>query len=189
MYRSKLNEIQYFLNQKATQEGKAAFQKFVPTSQKVYGVRLPEINNLVKQYKKEGIDLVIELWEAGSFEERLLSAKLLGKLAKKEPRKTLQLIHQFSSDITDWAVCDTLGTQSIKAIAKEYHQEVFALSEQLILSRNPWQRRLGIVLLEGYTKDKNFHGPISSFLELVKEDKEYYVKKAVEWIKRDLKKT
>ena len=186
---SKLNEIQSILNQRGTEVGKASFQKFVPTSQRVYGVRLPEINNLANQYKKEGIELVGELWEAGAFEERLLAAKLLGKLAKKQPQKTLHLVEQFSSDITDWAMCDTLGTQSIKPIAKEYHEAVFALSKKLLVSNNPWQRRLGIVLLEGYTKDKHYHSQIKFYLELVEADKEYYVKKAVEWIKRNLAKT
>jgi 3-methyladenine DNA glycosylase AlkD len=189
MDHSKRNEIQSFLKQKATEEGKAAFQKFVPTSQKVYGVRLPEINHLANQYKKEGIELAIALWEAGSFEERLLAAKLLGKGAKTQPQKTLQCIQQFSSDITDWAVCDTLGTQSIKTMAKEHHQEIFALSKKLLVSSNPWQRRLGMVLLEGYTKDKQHHSQIHSHLEIVKDDKEYYVKKAVEWIKRNLQKS
>ncbi len=186
---SKLNEIQFILKQKGTEEGKASFQKFVPTSQRVYGVRLPVINDLANQYKKEGVELVGELWESGSFEERLLAAKLLGKLAKKQPQKTLQLIQRFSNDITDWAVCDTLGMQSIKAIAKEYHEEVFALSKKLLVSNNPWQRRLGIVLLEGYTKDKQYHSQIKSHLELVEADKEYYVKKAVDWTKRNLGKT
>jgi 3-methyladenine DNA glycosylase AlkD len=79
--------------------------------------------------------------------------------------------------------------QAIKPIAKNFHQEVFALSKTLLASSNPWQRRLGIVLLEGYTKDKQYHSLIKSYLELVKADKEYYVKKAVEWIKRNLEKT
>lgn len=188
MDHSKLREIQYIFKQKGTEEGKASFHNFVPTSQRVYGVRLPDINHLANQYKKEGIELVAQLWEAGSFEERLLAAKLLGKLARKQPQKTLQLIQQFSGDVSDWAVCDTLGTQSIKTIAKEHDPEVFALSKQLLLSANPWQRRLGIVLLEGYTKDPYHHSQINAYLELVKEDKEYYVKKAVEWIKRNLKK-
>lgn len=188
MDHSKLNEIQSILNQKGTEEGKASFLKFVPTSQRVYGVRLPDINHLANQYKKGGLELVVELWESGSFEERLLAAKLLGKMAKKQPQKLLQLIQQFSGDVSDWAVCDTLGTQSIKAIAREYHQEVFALSEKLLVSPNPWQRRLGIVLLEGYTKDKQHHTRINTHLERVKGDKEYYVKKAVEWIRRNLAK-
>jgi 3-methyladenine DNA glycosylase AlkD len=189
MDHSKLNEIQSFLKQKGTEEGRASFRKFVPTSQKVYGVRLPDINDLANQYKKEGPELAIALWQAGSFEERLLAAKLLGKGARKQPREALQLVRQFSGDVSDWAVCDTLGTQSIKTIAKEHDKEVFALSKELLPSPNPWQRRLGIVLLEGFTKDKKHHSQINTYLEIVKDDKEYYVKKAVAWIKRNLEKS
>ena len=186
MSHSKLSDIQFMLHQKGTEEGKASFRKFVPTSQKVYGVRLPDINDLAKQYKQAGMDLVVELWKSGAFEERLLAAKLLGKLAKKQPQMTLQLVQEFSNDLNDWAVCDTLGTQSIKGIAKEYVEAIFALSKKLLVSSNPWQRRLGVVLLEIYTKDQHYHSQVQSYLNLVEGDKEYYVKKAVDWIKRNL---
>ena len=92
MSNTHLKEIQSLLREKETVEAKLSFRKFVPTSQKVYGVRLPQINEMVQKYKFCGFSLVVQLWKSGAFEERLLSAKILGKIAKKEPHYTLQLI-------------------------------------------------------------------------------------------------
>jgi 3-methyladenine DNA glycosylase AlkD len=78
-----LKEIQEQLKLKSTSEGKLSTQKFVPNSQEIYGTRMPDINELAKQYKEGGFDLVKELWTSGAFEEKVLAAKLLNRICKK----------------------------------------------------------------------------------------------------------
>lgn len=183
-----LDEIQKELRTCSEEKVKAGVQKFVPHSQDVYGVKLPIINEMAKKYKDGGFDLVEKLWKPGAFEERILAAKILGKIAKKDPDKTLSLIRKFSGDIKDWAICDTLGMQSPKAINKTHGKEIFALANFLIKSGNPWERRLALVLSEWYTRDSSYHPQIKKLLEKVKDDKEYYVKKAITWIRRNFEK-
>ncbi len=183
-----LKEIQSTLRKHSSEEGRTSTYKFVPSSQNVFGVRMPVLNELSKRYKEGGFDLVEKLWKSGSYEERILSAKLLGKIAKKDPAKTIALIKAFSKDISDWAVCDTVGMQSPKPINKLHAEEIFALSNELIRSKNFWQRRLALVLSEWYTRDKLFHPRIKSLLDKVRNDEEYYVKKAIVWINRNFEK-
>ena len=185
---SDLSAIQKILRKNSSPEGKAAHEKFVPGLEKAYGTRAPVINELAKQFKEGDFELVEELWNCEHIEEKILAAKLLGKIAKKNPEKTLSLIKKFSKDISDWAVCDTLGMQSPKQINKTYAKEIFAISNQLITSKNLWQRRLALVLAEWYTRDKSFHPVIKQLLKKVEGDKEYYVKKAVVWINRNFRK-
>src|SRR6185369_10187267 len=90
---------------------------------------------------------------SGAFEERLLAAKLLGSLARKDPSQTLALVEEFSEGIADWAVCDTLGMQSVKAIAVKQQACILEMSRRLIAAHAMWQRRLGVVLLTHYAKD------------------------------------
>jgi 3-methyladenine DNA glycosylase AlkD len=99
----------------------------------------------------------------------------------------LKIIKKFSKEISDWAVCDTLATQGIRGIIKGEQKEIFQISKKLINSKNFWERRFGIVLLINFTKDKNLKGEIRNIIKTVENDKEYYVKKAVVWIKRKLK--
>jgi 3-methyladenine DNA glycosylase AlkD len=183
-----LSSIQEQLASLSTEATKSSIQKFVPGSQKVYGVKMPLLNELCKQLKEDGFPLVYMLWQSGSFEEKMLAAKLINKLAKKEPADALAAVKKFSNNIQDWAVCDTLGMQSLKPIAATNRKEIFSLSKKLNLSKNFWQRRLSLVLVEVYAKDENMHNAINTLLQPLKTDKEYYVKKAVEWIEKSMKK-
>jgi 3-methyladenine DNA glycosylase AlkD len=183
-----VRKIQGELKKLSSESVRASFQKFVPHSQDVYGVKVPRITELAKRYKRGGFALVDALWQSGAFEERILAAKILHFLAKQDPGKTLQLIKRFSNDITDWAVCDTLGQQSTRPIAGLKQREICQLSKEWATSSNLWKRRLSLVLVESYSKDIRLHPFVRSLVEQLKNDKEHYVKKAVEWTRRNLEK-
>jgi 3-methyladenine DNA glycosylase AlkD len=183
----KLSEIQKILREKTNKKTRLSFEKFVPSSKKVYGVRIPTLNKIVKEIKEPNFELIRKLWKSGAFEERLLAAKILGGTCKKDPEKTLKLIKKFSKDISDWAVCDTLATQGIRKIVKEKEKEIFNLSKELISSKNFWQRRFAIVLLielsrQGFDKQK-----IEKLLKKVENDKDDYVQKARSMVKNRIK--
>jgi 3-methyladenine DNA glycosylase AlkD len=183
-----LQEIQETLQTNASEKVLASHQKFVPGLAKAYGVPMPVLNEMAKTYKTGGFELVEALWMAGMIEERALAAKLLGKFAQKDAVKTLALVEQFSVEITDWAVCDALGMQSVKPLVKKHAKEIFALAKKLNASKNLWQRRLSLVLVEYYTRDEQYHPAIHKLITALENDPQYYVKKAVVWIKRNFAK-
>jgi 3-methyladenine DNA glycosylase AlkD len=183
-----LKQIQKELQEKSTPEAKAAALKFVPDAEKVYGVRTPVLNLMAKKYKEGGFELVKELWDSGAFEEKLLAAKLLNVICKKDPMLSLQLVTGFTKDISDWAVCDAMGMQSLKPVAKKIQNEIFALSAKLIRSKNFWERRLSLVIIEVFTRDKSLQPEIMKRVKMLENDDEYYVRKAVDWIKRNFEK-
>jgi 3-methyladenine DNA glycosylase AlkD len=183
-----LSSITQTLVAKSDAKAKAAFQKFIPTSQNVYGVRVPLLNELARKHKEGGFQLVQALWKSGAFEERLLAAKILGRICKQDPKLALKLTKRFASEITDWAVCDTLGMQGVKGIASQETATIFGLSKSLIKSNNFWERRLAIVLLTHFAKDRSLRQAIEAIVNQVRQDKEHYVTKAVQWIERDLRK-
>ncbi|MEW6470139.1 MAG: DNA alkylation repair protein [Bacteroidota bacterium] len=185
---STLKEIQAILSKNANAAAAEACRKFVPSAQKVYGIRMPVLNGIARQVKEDHLSLAVQLWSSGAFEERVLAGKLIGRGAHKDPQRALKLIEKFSKDITDWAVCDTLGMQAPKKINKSQAKEIFAISNKLIRSKNPWQRRLALVLSEWYTRDKSFHPAIRKLMDAVKNDEEHYVKMAVKWINRNFEK-
>lgn len=183
-----LKQIQKELKEHSTPEAKTAALKFVPNAEKVYGVRTPVLNTMAKKYREGGFDLVKELWKSGAFEEKLLAGKLLNVICKKEPMQALKLVTEFTKDIADWAVCDCVGMQSLKPVAKKIPREIFALSAKLIKSKNFWERRLSLVIIEVFTKDRLLQPEIMKRVKALENDEEYYVRKAVDWIKRNLKK-
>lgn len=188
--KTQLAEIQKLLKQHATPEVMAAHNKFVPGSNaaRIYGVRTPVLNDLAKRYKTGGFELVEALWNAGALEEKILAGKMLGQIAKKDPEQALKLVASFSKTITDWAVCDTLGMQSLKSVVKTHQPEIFALAGKLNSSKNLWQRRLSLVLVEWYTRMPELHPQINRLIKPLENDPEYYVRKAVVWIRKNFNK-
>lgn len=183
-----LKQIQQLLKQKSIPEALAAFKKFVPGKMKIYGVRTPELNELAKQFKEGGFNLIKELWDAGAFEEKLLAVKVLQKIAKKDTARSLQLVQYFAPGIDNWAVCDAIGMQGLQTILKTHQKEVFALAKTYNSSTNFWERRLSLVLVEWYTRDKTLHPEIKKLVKPLENDSEYYVKKAVVWINKNFAK-
>ena len=183
-----LKQIQRELKEQSTPEAKAAALKFVPNAEKVYGIRTPVLNEMAKKYKEGGFDLVKELWSSGAFEEKLLAAKLLNVICKKNPLLALKIVTGFTKDISDWAVCDSIGMQSLKPVAKKIQNEIFDLSAKLIRSKNLWERRLSLVIIEVFTKESSLQPEIMKRVKALENDEEYYVRKAVVWIKRNFAK-
>ena len=182
-----LREIQKILKNKSSKKTKVSTQKFNPSSQRIYGVKVPVLNEIAKKIKGDDFELVEKLWESGAFEEKLLAAKILGRICKKDPDKTLKIIKKMVPGISDWGVCDTLATQGIRKIAQEKQKELFELSRKHVLSKNFWQRRFGLVLLINFAQNKHSKKDIKDILRKVENDKEPYIKKAITWLKSKLK--
>src|SRR6185369_15384665 len=107
-------------------------------------VRLPLLNQIVKEHRAGGFELAEALWKSGAFKEKLLAAKLLGSSCKKDLDRALTLAKKFAPQNSDWAVCDTRGMQGVKAIAVEKQIELLAWSNKLVTSKSLWERRLGL---------------------------------------------
>lgn len=184
-----LKEIQNILKSKATPETIASHNKFLPdNNEKIYGVKMPVINELAGKYKAGGFDLVQQLWKAGALEERILAIKMLGKIARKDPEQSLQLFKQFSGNINNWAVCDALGMQALKPLVNSHQEEIFGIAKTYNRSKDPWQRRLSLVMVEWYTRKKELHPQIKQLVKALERDEDYYVKKAIVWINRNFEK-
>jgi 3-methyladenine DNA glycosylase AlkD len=81
-----------------------------------------------------------------------------------------------------------MGMQGLKPILKTHQKEIFALARQYNCSKDFWQRRLSLVLVEWYTRIKSLHPEIKKLVKNLENDEEYYVKKAVVWIKKNFTK-
>lgn len=185
---SRLEEIQKILKENASQKAFEAAKKFVPHATKIYGIRTPFLNELAIKFKEGEFSLVKELWDAGAFEEKILAAKMLGKIAKKDPEQSLMLVEYFADGINDWAVCDAIGMQSLQPIRTTHQQQIFTIARKYNHSKNFWKRRLSLVLIEWYTRDISLHPQINKLVSALENDQEYYVKKAATWIKRNMQK-
>jgi 3-methyladenine DNA glycosylase AlkD len=150
----------------------------VPGKQKIYGVKTPVLNELAKKYKAGSFDLAKELWNSGALEEKIIAIKIVEKVGKNDPSQVLRVFRQFSKQIDNWAVCDGLGMQFLRGIAKTHEKKIFDLARTMNRSRDPWQRRLSLVMVEWYTRKSKAHKEIKDLVKNLESDNEYYVKKS-----------
>ncbi len=183
-----LTQIQRLLAAKGSKQNAGFFEKMVPGSPKVYGVKTPDLNAIVVQYRNYSFPLAEELWASGTLEEKIIAIKIMEKKGKEDPARLLKLFKKFSKHIDNWAVCDGLGMQFLRGIVKTHSREIFALACEYNRSKDPWKRRLSLVMLEWYTRLKEHHAVIKQLAKQLENDDSYYVKKAVAWIKRNFEK-
>ena len=183
-----VKEIQRILAERSDKGNISFFQMMVPGKQKIYGVKTPVLNELAKQYQEGSFDLAKELWNSGALEEKIIAIKIVETIGKNDPSQVLSLFKQFAKQIDNWAVCDGLGMQFLRGIVKTHQKKIFDLAARLNRSKDPWQRRLSLVMVEWYTRKSEAHKEINDLVKNLESDNEYYVKKAVVWIKRNLKK-
>ncbi len=183
-----LREIQKRLTSSGNKTDAGFFQKMVPGRQKVYGVKTPILNAIVKEYRSFSFDLANELWVSGALEEKIIAIKIIEKEGRKDPARVLKLFKQFAKGIDNWAVCDGLGMQFLRSIVKTHSKEIFDLAGKFNHAPDPWQRRLSLVMVEWYTRAKEFTPEIKKLVKNLEGDDEYYVKKAVVWIKKNFAK-
>ena len=182
------DEIQKTLTEKSDKASIVFFQMMVPGKQKIYGVKTPILSELAKEYKKDSFDLAQELWNSGALEDKIIAIKIIERIGKTDPAKVLMLFKRFAKQIDNWAVCDGLGMQFLRGIVQTHQKLIFDLAGKLNHSKDPWQRRLSLVMVEWYTRKGDTHKEIKKLVKNVENDKEYYVKKAVVWINRNFKK-
>ena len=109
-----LTNIQQRLSSKSEPSAIEFVQKVVLGKQKIYGVKTPELNEIVKEFKDGGFELVDALWKSGALEEKIIAIKILEQIGKKDVERTLAMIQQFAKGIDNWAVCDGLGLQALR---------------------------------------------------------------------------
>lgn len=185
---NQIDEIRGVLKKSSNEDAMKAAKKFVPGVSNALGVRMPVINELAKKYKSGGFELAIALWTGNIHEEKLLAAKILGFTAKTDIERTFEVIEYFSKNLENWAICDTVALQSARECFKKNPTALWEISAKLCLKNDMWTLRLGIVLMWHYTKTPSYKNLILNRLALFENRREKYIKKAVYWIEKDLKK-
>ena len=170
------------------------YKRIIPDTGKFYGVPKPilwiiasEIRKFIQREPEKAQRLLGTIWAEGSYEARQISGKSLERYGPKNPGICLDFISSVLSDIDNWSVCDCLAMYGVEPLVLSSPKLVLPLSEEWIQSTNKWIRRFGVVTLRGYKRVKT-NDKVFELLDMVMEDEERDVKKAVSWILREITK-
>ena len=186
--------LQELLESNIDKDATKNYQQIIPNTGKYYGVPKPvlwiiasEIGKFIIENPQKAFSVLEIIWNEGSFEAKQLVGKSLEKFASKNPKDTLNFIVSLLSDIDNWSICDCLAMYAIEPIVYSKPKLVLPLSEKWIKSKNKWIRRFGVVTLRGY-KNIKATDKVFKILNLVMNDENLEVKKAISWILREITK-
>ncbi|MEW6607770.1 MAG: DNA alkylation repair protein [bacterium] len=187
-------ELQEVLKSYVDKEATKNYQRIIPDAGKFYGVPIPvlnviasEIGKFIQKKPAKAKPLLEIIWNEGSFEAKEIAGKCLERFGPKNPKICLDFVSKVISEIDNWAVCDNLAMCGVEPIVYQNPELVLPLSEKWINDKNKWIKRFGVVTLRGYKRVKTTD-KVFELLDLVMEDKDKDVKKAVSWILREITK-
>jgi len=187
-------DLYRLLEAHADEQAFANYRRIIPEMGTTFGTPLPVLRVIAAEIARYGkkkpqsvLPVLKTLWDNGSFEERQIVGKVMERMAKKYPAECLALAPGFLPTLNNWANCDNLACFGMEAVVFQRTDEVLPLCEQWVRDENKWIRRFGVVVLRAFQK-ADVPERVFEILDLVRQERDGDVKKAVAWILRDLSK-
>ncbi|MGA9347432.1 MAG: DNA alkylation repair protein [Anaerolineae bacterium] len=187
------------IRQHTDPEYQATVSRTVPTGLKVYGLRVPQLRDIVRawgrHHKQVACDdlvaLVEALWNGESREERMLVTYLFEHYKHCAPDLTTVHFERWRRSLDNWEVTDSLGWVLALWLSADPDIRLGYLWE-LIADEDVWSRRLALVatatINRGHT-DFTIPDLTLELIDQVKEERHPMITKAVSWTLRAMTKT
>ncbi|MBU3896335.1 MAG: DNA alkylation repair protein [Nanoarchaeota archaeon] len=181
----------------STVKDKKKLQKLIDSyfpGGKAYGARNPEVRKIAKKYLKELkkdkkilLKVSKELWKDGHIEPRIIASIFIGSIIYE--KESIVLIKKWVPTLDNWANADLLMGET-KRYWIEHSKETLVYSKKLIKSKNPWDRRFGlIILIFPIRRHKITKKQATDIANRLKDDREKYVRKGYIWLMDQISKS
>jgi 3-methyladenine DNA glycosylase AlkD len=187
------------IRQHADPEYQATVRRTIPTGPKVYGLRVPQLRDIVRTWVRDHqqvayddlVALVDSLWNGESREERMLFTYLLEHYKPLVPNLTRAHFERWHRSLDNWEVTDGLGWVLALWLLGDPDTRLDYLGE-LIADQDVWSRRLALVATTSINRGHTGFTIPNLTLELVdrvKEERHPMITKAVSWALREMTKS
>ncbi|MFX3635591.1 MAG: DNA alkylation repair protein [Candidatus Pristimantibacillus sp.] len=160
------------------------------------GIKAPERSLLLREFWKmngmpEGeqlLQVVRQLWQQPEREFQNVAMDLLAKHAKNADKTHIDLLEELVMDKSWWDTVDVLAAHLIGQHFALYPELITAYTERWIESDNLWLRRTAILFQLKY-KQRTDTGRLFDYINRTKDEKEFFIRKAIGWALREYSKT
>lgn len=176
-----------------TKEDKKQFQKYLSTfgrgeengkwEQRIVNTKLsclaipsPQVKKIVNEIYKGNFLEFLDLWLWENFTNTVINGGLICKIKDFDLMKKYLL--KYANKADSWATCDVLKFK----ITEENKFQFYNLSQELIKSKKPFVKRIGLLILLKMIKDESFLEKTFKVLNLFQNETEYYVNMMNAWI-------
>ena len=168
-------------------------QRFFKTGKGEYGesdiflgIRVPVLRKLGNKYRGISLEEVSKLLHSKFHEERLLAVLMLVQLFKTGGDEEQKQIYNLYLDniefINNWDIVDISAGNIVGAYL---HQKDKALLYRLVYADNLWERRISIISTFYFIRQNEFDDTLK-IAEILLNDKEDLIQKAVGWMLREV---
>lgn len=160
-----------------------------------YGLKSPERKTiqrpfLVKQNlpeKDQAFKIISELWKEPQRELHYFAIELLLKYKKVFEKSDLEFIEELIQKNSWWDSVDSLAPNAVGAYFQKYPEQRSEIIDRWIESGNIWLKRTAILFQLKY-REKTDKKLLVYIIDKLKEEKEFFIRKAIGWILREVSK-
>lgn len=165
-------------------------QRFFKEEIKAYGVKVPMVNKISREYFKQLKDLEKEdifqlcdiLWQSGYLEESFVACNWAYAQRKKfEPADFTWFKKWIGQYVNNWASCDTLCNHTVGEFMEMFPKYLTEL-KQFTASENRWVRRAAAVTLIIPARKGMFLDTVFEIADKLLHDKDDLVQKGYGWM-------
>lgn len=189
-------EIDAALRRRAT-PGRAEHEKaYLKSELEHYGTSVPAIRSVAKAVASGNPDLgrdgllalVGALWAAGVHEQRMVAVELLDIYHDRLGGHDVVLLERLLRESRTWALVDPLAVSVVGRLA-ERHAELGVVLDRWAVDGEFWIRRAALLaLLMPLRRGGGDFDRFARYADGMLEDKEFFVRKAIGWVLRDIAK-
>lgn len=150
-------------------------RNIVNTKMDLLAIILPDLKKMAKEIYKGNYISYLELMPHRYFESLITDAFLISLI--KDYKIQIKYINKLSKYIDSWSVTDTL-----KFSIKNNEDEYLDYAKDLLKSKEPYTRRIGVRILFSFVNLNDYIDQIFSIIDTLKGEDEYYVNMAVAWL-------
>lgn len=185
-----LSEIRQALLDNIDDKTRSNGQGFFKEEIKFYGVKVPLVNKISKEFftiskdkpKEYMLELCSELWKSGYLEESFIACNWSYYIHSKYEPKDFEIFEEWvNTYVSNWASCDTLCNHSIGTFIEMYPQYIAEL-KKWTKSDNRWVKRAAAVTLIIPARKGLFLKDIFEIADTLLLDKDDLVQKGYGWM-------
>jgi len=177
-------------------------KKYLKSDLNFYGVTVPKLHALVKNWRRAHADLSVEdiaalaeaLWGSDWHEERSVAVFLLVEAADQLTLDQLPLIERMIHEVNTWAHLDEIAVHVVGALLAHYPDVMRLYLFKWADDANFWVRRTAILAQNAHFRRNEcdfelFEQITSPMLDESKAwsaDERFFIRKAIGWALREL---
>lgn len=170
-----INALEDYLSSLANKDKIEWTKSIINTSLPVHAIKLGILKNFAKDISKGNFESFLEKMPDSSYEILIISAYLINNL--KDFDKQEKYLRLYGLKCDNWSNCDTL-----KFRIKNHESDYLKLSRELVNSKLPFVRRIGVNILFTLLKNDKYLEQIFYILDQFDEETEYYVNMVNAWL-------